>query len=73
MVDGTVNTDQSIDLYHKTFQINFQAVVEMVKKTKKYLIESKGEIVNVSSIAAGPQAVRKNFIKNWKDYHFWQK
>uniref|UniRef100_A0A1I7UHU4 Short chain dehydrogenase n=1 Tax=Caenorhabditis tropicalis TaxID=1561998 RepID=A0A1I7UHU4_9PELO len=59
IVDGTSNTDQSIDLYHKTFQINFQSVVEMIKKTKEYLIKTKGEIVNVSSIAAGPQAVSK--------------
>uniref|UniRef100_A0A1I7TSX6 3-oxoacyl-[acyl-carrier-protein] reductase n=1 Tax=Caenorhabditis tropicalis TaxID=1561998 RepID=A0A1I7TSX6_9PELO len=57
IVDGTSNTDQSIDLYHKTFQINFQSVVEMIKKTKEYLIKTKGEIVNVSSIAAGPQAL----------------
>lgn len=57
VVDGTFNTDQSTELYHKTFQINFEAVIEMVKKTKNHLIESKGEIVNVSSVAAGPQAV----------------
>ncbi|EGT52834.1 hypothetical protein CAEBREN_12771 [Caenorhabditis brenneri] len=57
VVDGTMNTDQSVDLYHKTFRINFQAVVEMIKKTKEYLIKTKGEIVNVSSIAAGPQAL----------------
>ncbi|CCD73125.1 DeHydrogenases, Short chain [Caenorhabditis elegans] len=57
VVDGTFNTDQSTELYHKTFQINFEAVIEMVKKTKNHLIESKGEIVNVSSVAAGPQAL----------------
>ena len=56
-MDGTMNTDQSIDLYHKTFRINFQAVVEMIKKTKEHLIKTKGEIVNISAIAAGPQAV----------------
>ncbi|PIC32369.1 hypothetical protein B9Z55_012725 [Caenorhabditis nigoni] len=57
IVDGTMNTDQSMDLYHKTFQLNFQAVVEMIKKTKEHLIKTKGEIVNVSSIASGPQAL----------------
>ncbi|KAF1756718.1 hypothetical protein GCK72_013172 [Caenorhabditis remanei] len=56
-MDGTMNTDQSIDLYHKTFRINFQAVVEMIKKTKEHLIKTKGEIVNISAIAAGPQAM----------------
>ncbi|ULT91757.1 hypothetical protein L3Y34_009430 [Caenorhabditis briggsae] len=54
--DGTLNTDQSIELYQKTFQINFQAVVEMIKKTKEHLIKTKGEIVNVSSIAGNEQA-----------------
>ncbi|PIC29449.1 hypothetical protein B9Z55_021016 [Caenorhabditis nigoni] len=54
--DGTLNTDQSIELYQKTFQINFQAVVEMIKKTKDHLIKTKGEIVNVSSIAGNEQA-----------------
>ncbi|EFO99729.1 hypothetical protein CRE_18864 [Caenorhabditis remanei] len=53
---GAKGTDQSIDTYHKTFQLNLQAVIEMTKKVKPHLIESKGEIVNVSSIAAGPQA-----------------
>ncbi|CAO4372804.1 unnamed protein product [Caenorhabditis nigoni] len=56
IVDGTMFTDQSMDLYHKTFQLNFQAVVEMIKKTKEHLIKTKGEIVNVSALAAGPQA-----------------
>ncbi|CAO4381251.1 unnamed protein product [Caenorhabditis nigoni] len=54
--DGTLNTDQSIELYQKTFQINFQAVVEMIKKTKDHLMKTKGEIVNVSSIAGNEQA-----------------
>ncbi|CAL2046250.1 unnamed protein product [Caenorhabditis brenneri] len=44
VTDGTMNTDQSMDLYHKTFQINFQAV-------------TKGEIVNVSSVAGEGQAL----------------
>ncbi|EFO89224.1 hypothetical protein CRE_05335 [Caenorhabditis remanei] len=56
-MDGTMNTDQSMDLYHKIFRINFQAVVEMIKKTKEHLIKTKGEIVNISAIAAGPQAL----------------
>ncbi|EGT52840.1 hypothetical protein CAEBREN_31952 [Caenorhabditis brenneri] len=55
--DGTMNTDQSIDLYERIFRLNFQAVVEMVKKTKEHLIKTRGEIVNVSSTVAGPQAL----------------
>ncbi|CAO4378072.1 unnamed protein product [Caenorhabditis nigoni] len=53
---GATGTDQSIDVYHKTLQINLQAVIEMTKKVKPHLMETKGEIVNVSSIVAGPQA-----------------
>lgn len=46
-----------MELYQKTFKLNFQAVIEMTQKTKEHLIKTKGEIVNVSSIVAGPQAV----------------
>ncbi|CAO4377739.1 unnamed protein product [Caenorhabditis nigoni] len=53
---GATGTDQSIDVYHKTMQLNLQAVIEMTQKVKPYLMETKGEIVNVSSIVAGPQA-----------------
>ncbi|EGT36479.1 hypothetical protein CAEBREN_23472 [Caenorhabditis brenneri] len=49
-------TDQSIETYHKTMQTNFQSVIQMTQKAKPHLIASKGEIVNVSSIVAGPQA-----------------
>uniref|UniRef100_A0A1I7U733 3-oxoacyl-[acyl-carrier-protein] reductase n=1 Tax=Caenorhabditis tropicalis TaxID=1561998 RepID=A0A1I7U733_9PELO len=56
LADGTSNTDQPVELYQKTFKLNFQAVVEMTQKTKEHLIKTKGEIVNVSSIVAGPQA-----------------
>lgn len=55
---GTTGTDQGIDIYHKTLKLNLQAVIEMTKKVKPHLVASKGEIVNVSSIVAGPQAVR---------------
>ncbi|CAA98264.1 DeHydrogenases, Short chain [Caenorhabditis elegans] len=56
LADGTANTDQPVELYQKTFKLNFQAVIEMTQKTKEHLIKTKGEIVNVSSIVAGPQA-----------------
>ncbi|CAP28976.1 Protein CBG09635 [Caenorhabditis briggsae] len=56
LADGTSNTDQPVELYQKTFKLNFQAVIEMTQKTKEHLIKTKGEIVNVSSIVAGPQA-----------------
>ncbi|CAL2044238.1 unnamed protein product [Caenorhabditis brenneri] len=53
---GAIGTDQTMDTYHRTMQLNLQAVIEMTKKAKPHLIASKGEIVNVSSIVAGPQA-----------------
>ncbi|CAO4378330.1 unnamed protein product [Caenorhabditis nigoni] len=53
---GALASDQGLDVYHKNMQLNIQSVVEMTRKVKPYLIESKGEIVNVSSIAGGPHA-----------------
>ncbi|PIC24867.1 hypothetical protein B9Z55_018017 [Caenorhabditis nigoni] len=51
---GATGTDQSIDVYHKTLQLNLQAVIEMTKKVKPHLMETKGEIINISSIAGQP-------------------
>lgn len=53
---GVTGTDQSIEVYHKTLQLNLQAVIQMTQKAKPHLVAAKGEIVNVSSIVAGPQA-----------------
>ena len=39
------------------FQLNLQSVVEMTQKIRPHLAKTRGEIVNVSSIAAGPAAV----------------
>uniref|UniRef100_A0A1I7UBC9 Dehydrogenase/reductase SDR family member 11 n=1 Tax=Caenorhabditis tropicalis TaxID=1561998 RepID=A0A1I7UBC9_9PELO len=53
---GRSGIDQDVLNYDKIMQINMRSVVTLTQKAKKYLIESKGEIVNVSSVAAGPQA-----------------
>ncbi|CAI2353653.1 unnamed protein product [Caenorhabditis sp. 36 PRJEB53466] len=53
---GRIGTDTGIDVYHRTLEVNLQSVIEMTKKVKPFLMATKGEIVNVSSIAAGPQA-----------------
>ncbi|EFP00335.1 hypothetical protein CRE_18863 [Caenorhabditis remanei] len=53
---GATGTDQGIDTYQKTLKINLQSVIEMTQKVKPHLLATKGEIVNVSSIVAGPQA-----------------
>ncbi|CAL2044241.1 unnamed protein product [Caenorhabditis brenneri] len=51
----TTGIDQDISAYDKVMQINMRSVVTLTQKAKKYLIEAKGEIINVSSMAAGPQ------------------
>ncbi|PIC24873.1 hypothetical protein B9Z55_018021 [Caenorhabditis nigoni] len=48
---------QDISVYDRTMEINMRSVVTLTQKAKKYLIEAKGEILNVSSMAAGPQSV----------------
>ncbi|PIC24864.1 hypothetical protein B9Z55_018014 [Caenorhabditis nigoni] len=48
---------QDISVYDRTMEINMRTVVTLTQKALKFLIEAKGEIVNVSSMAAGPQAV----------------
>ncbi|CAO4378078.1 unnamed protein product [Caenorhabditis nigoni] len=54
--EAKTGVDQNVSVYDKIMQINLRSVVTLTQKAKKYLVEAKGEIVNVSSIAAGPQA-----------------
>ncbi|KAF1749934.1 hypothetical protein GCK72_016479 [Caenorhabditis remanei] len=53
---GKSGVNQSIDTYHKTFELNVQSVIEMTQKARPHLAKSHGEIVNISSIGAGPAA-----------------
>ncbi|CAO4378079.1 unnamed protein product [Caenorhabditis nigoni] len=53
---GVVGVDQNVSVHDKIMQINLRSVVTLTQKAKKHLVEAKGEIVNVSSIGAGPQA-----------------
>ncbi|CAI5451137.1 unnamed protein product [Caenorhabditis angaria] len=46
---------QGIDVFDKNFDLNVRSVMELTQKAIPYLAENKGEIVNVSSIASGPQ------------------
>ncbi|UMM33407.1 hypothetical protein L5515_006902 [Caenorhabditis briggsae] len=55
----TSGVDQDISVFDKIMQINLRSIVTLTQKAKKYLVETKGEIVNVSSIGAGPQAQPK--------------
>lgn len=54
---GKSGVNQSIDTYHKTFELNVQSVIEMTQKARPHLAKTQGEIVNISSIGAGPAAV----------------
>lgn len=62
--DEQFNTgvSQNISVYDKVLQINLRSVVTLTQKAKDHLIASKGEIVNVSSIAAGPQSVNSSSL-----------
>ncbi|CAO4379641.1 unnamed protein product [Caenorhabditis nigoni] len=53
---GKTGVNQSISTYHKTFELNVQSVLEMTQKARPHLAKSQGEIVNISSIGAGPAA-----------------
>ncbi|CAI2354976.1 unnamed protein product [Caenorhabditis sp. 36 PRJEB53466] len=53
---GRTGTSSGIDTYQKIFNLNVQSVIELTQKARSYLAKSRGEIVNVSSIAAGPSA-----------------
>ena len=54
---GRVGIDQDVSDYDKVMRINMRSVVTLTQKAKEHLVKAKGEIVNVSSVAAGPQAV----------------
>ncbi|CAO4373760.1 unnamed protein product [Caenorhabditis nigoni] len=54
--NGKTRTEGGIDTFLKMFQLNLQSVVEMTQKVRPHLAKTRGEIVNVSSIAAGPAA-----------------
>lgn len=45
-----------------TMQINMRSVITLVQKAKEHLIKTKGEIINVSSIASGPHGVSERLI-----------
>uniref|UniRef100_A0A1I7UBD0 Dehydrogenase/reductase SDR family member 11 n=1 Tax=Caenorhabditis tropicalis TaxID=1561998 RepID=A0A1I7UBD0_9PELO len=53
---GRTGVDQDVSCYDRIMKINLRSVVTLTQKARKYLVEAKGEVINVSSIAAGPQA-----------------
>lgn len=51
---GKIGVQSGIGLFDQMLKLNLRSVVELVQKCRPHLIASKGDIVNVSSIAAGP-------------------
>ncbi|CAB3397538.1 unnamed protein product [Caenorhabditis bovis] len=56
---GAAGSEMSLETLDKNFNSNTRSVVSLIQKCKPHLIESKGEIVNISSIAATDTAVSK--------------
>ncbi|EFO93653.1 hypothetical protein CRE_12674 [Caenorhabditis remanei] len=53
---GKTRVDCTIDNLQEMFKLNLQSVVEITQKARPHLAKSRGEIVNISSIGAGPSA-----------------
>ncbi|CAI5437933.1 unnamed protein product [Caenorhabditis angaria] len=53
---GVTGIRQSIELFDKTINVNLKSVIELTQLARPYLEKTQGDIVNVSSIASGPQA-----------------
>ncbi|CAO4378327.1 unnamed protein product [Caenorhabditis nigoni] len=55
--EGRIGLDQPVSDFDKVMRINLRSVVTLTQKAKDHLIKAKGEVVNVSSIAGGQQAM----------------
>ncbi|CAL2045031.1 unnamed protein product [Caenorhabditis brenneri] len=53
---GKTGTAQSIENYDATLNVNLRSVIALTKKSIPHLTATKGEIVNISSIASGPRS-----------------
>ncbi|CAI2354998.1 unnamed protein product [Caenorhabditis sp. 36 PRJEB53466] len=53
---GKTGTAQGIENYDATLNLNLRSVVGLTKKLVPHLTKTKGEIVNISSIASGPRS-----------------
>ncbi|CAB3398044.1 unnamed protein product [Caenorhabditis bovis] len=56
--NGKMNLEASVDTCRRTMDLNLHSVIELTQKCRPHLIASKGEVVNISSIAAGPHAFK---------------
>ncbi|CAI5452542.1 unnamed protein product [Caenorhabditis angaria] len=53
---GVSGVESDISNFERNLAVNLNSVIGLVQKAKPYLEKSKGDIVNVSSIASGPAA-----------------
>ncbi|PAV90377.1 hypothetical protein WR25_09813 [Diploscapter pachys] len=53
---GKAGFENSIECYHKNIELNLTSVLEVIQKAKPHLIKSRGDIVNLSSIASSTHA-----------------
>ena len=60
---GATGINQNLETYEKTFALNVRSVISLIQKARPHLATTHGDIVNVSSIAAGPQAVSSWFFR----------
>ncbi|CAJ0607938.1 unnamed protein product [Cylicocyclus nassatus] len=54
--NGHIGLNAGTDILEKTMKTNVYSVVDMIKLARPHLIKSKGEIINVSSIAGQPSS-----------------
>ncbi|KAL6733633.1 hypothetical protein Aduo_004265 [Ancylostoma duodenale] len=52
--NGSLKMDAGMDVLEKTMNLNLYSVVEMIQLARPHLVKSKGEIINISSIAGQP-------------------
>ncbi|EYC40807.1 hypothetical protein Y032_0596g443 [Ancylostoma ceylanicum] len=53
---GSMGLDAGTDVLEKTMKLNLFSVVDLIQVARPHLVKSKGEIVNVSSMAGQPVA-----------------
>ncbi|EGT41853.1 hypothetical protein CAEBREN_08002 [Caenorhabditis brenneri] len=54
--NGATGTAQSVENYDEIMNLNMRSVIALTKKAVPHLTKTKGEIVNISSIASGPRS-----------------
>ncbi|VDK60775.1 unnamed protein product [Cylicostephanus goldi] len=61
--DGTSGISNSTTLLEKNMNLNVYSVVDMIQLARPYLVKTKGEIVNISSICGQPTSVSSQLFR----------